>query len=76
MNRFTGTVLFFNEIIGRGYLLPDNSTETIRFDYRDIILEGYRALSEGQRVNFTIETRSRGPRAASIHPQETDSLYR
>jgi cold shock protein len=58
--QFSGTVQSFDEIHGNGYILPDNGSERLKFTYRSIQKQGFRILSEGQRVNFETEQNKYG----------------
>lgn len=51
-NILTGTVQFFNEITGKGFIEPDTGPDKISVSYREIKKDGYKILIEGQRVRF------------------------
>ena len=51
-NILTGTVQFFNEITGEGYIEPDTGPRKIFVSYREIKKDGYKTLIEGQKVRF------------------------
>lgn len=54
----SGIVRFYNDITGYGFIDPDNGTYVLKFTYRDIEMDGYRILNEGQRVQFEIASGS------------------
>lgn len=67
-----GRVRLFNDIIGTGYLEPDDGSPVLKFSYKDIVKPGYQLLYEGQTVEFTIRNTSRGPLAVEIYPDCID----
>ena len=54
--RSTGTVKWFNAQKGFGFLAPDDGGEDLFVHQTSIRSEGYRALSEGQAVEFAVES--------------------
>jgi cold shock protein len=50
----SGTVIFFNDIIGEGLIEPDDNSGKIFISYKEIPRTGYRILNEGQRVKYQI----------------------
>lgn len=67
-----GRVRLFNDIIGTGYLEPDDGSPVLKFSYKDIIKPGYQLLYEGQTVSFSIFKSDRGPVAVEIIPDNID----
>ena len=63
-----GTVKWFNPSKGFGFIAPDGGSADVFVHQSDIELEGYRELSEGQRVEFSIEAGEKGPKAAKVRP--------
>lgn len=51
----TGTVKFFNETRGFGFISNDNGGDDVFVHVSAIVTPGVTALSEGQKVNFEIE---------------------
>jgi CspA family cold shock protein len=65
-DRVTGTVKWFSRAKGYGFIEPDGGDKDVFVHYSAIAGEGYRNLSEGQRVEFTIEDTPKGPQAAEV----------
>jgi len=59
----TGTVAFFNDTGGYGFIETDASDEDVFFHMEDI---GGPDLEEGQEVEFDIEQAEKGPRATNL----------
>ena len=51
----TGTVKWFNETKGFGFIENDNGNEDVFVHFSAIAAEGFRTLAEGQRVTFDVE---------------------
>lgn len=58
----TGTVKWFSEEKGYGFISPDEGEEEIFVHYTDVEGEGFRSLAEGERVSYEPATRRRGAR--------------
>lgn len=52
----TGTVKFFNDTKGYGFISIDDSKEDIFVHFSGIAGNGHKSLSEGQKVTFEVET--------------------
>ncbi|MFI3049351.1 cold shock domain-containing protein membrane protein [Pseudomonas coronafaciens] len=64
-NRDTGTVKWFNTSKGFGFISRD-SGDDIFVHFRAIRGEGHRVLVEGQRVEFSVMNRDKGPQAEDV----------
>ena len=58
-----GTVTWFSEQKGYGYISPNEGGENIFVHYTDIVGSGFRSLKEGERVSYTP---ARGPRGREV----------
>jgi CspA family cold shock protein len=63
--RITGTVKWFNNSKGYGFIAHDGG-EDVFVHFSAIQSEGYRSLQEGQTVEFTIEKGPKGLQAANV----------
>ncbi len=63
--RVTGTVKWFNNSKGYGFISQDNGPDVF-VHHSAIQGEGYHSLEEGQKVEFTIEQGSKGPQATNV----------
>ncbi len=66
MAQSTGTVKWFNEEKGYGFITQDNGDKDVFVHFRAIVGEGFKVLKEGQKVNFDIEQGQKGPQAANV----------
>jgi CspA family cold shock protein len=63
----TGTVKWFNEQKGYGFIAPeDGSSKDVFVHFNSIVGSGFRTLAEGARVEFEIEQGQKGPQAANV----------
>lgn len=62
----TGIVKWFNVTRGYGFITPTSGGDDVFAHYSAILMEGYKALQEGQQVEFGIEQGPRGPEATRI----------
>ena len=68
MSSTTGTVKWFNEEKGFGFISQSNGDPDVFVHFRAIVGDGYKSLAEGQRVTFTVENGQKGPQAANVVP--------
>ena len=58
----SGTVKWFSEEKGYGFIFPDEGEKEVFVHYTDVEGEGFRSLAEGERVSYEPATSSRGAR--------------
>lgn len=68
----TGTVKWFNNQKGYGFICPANSNDEIFAHFSSIVMEGYKSLKAGQRVEFEINEGPKGLHALNIRPDEAE----
>ncbi len=66
----TGTVKWFNNAKGYGFILPDDGKEDLFAHYTSIEMEGYKTLKAGQPVAFDIIEGDKGLHATNITAHE------
>ena len=64
--RTTGTVKWFNDAKGFGFITPEGSDRDCFVHHSAIQVEGYRSLAEGERVEFDIVQGQKGPAAENV----------
>lgn len=62
----TGTVKWFNEGKGFGFITPTDGGKDLFAHYSEIVSSGFKTLIEGQKVSFNVTQGSKGPQAVSI----------
>ena len=68
-NMPTGTVKWFNNAKGYGFILPDNGADDLFAHFSAISMEGYKTLRAGEAVSFDIESGDKGHHAVNIISQ-------
>ena len=67
-NVSNGTVKWFNEAKGFGFIAPEGGGEDLFAHFREIQGTGFKTLKEGQRVQFEVRRGPKGLQAAAIKP--------
>jgi cold shock protein len=65
----TGTVKWFNDQKGYGFITPDDGGEDLFVHHSEIKAEGRTSLQEGQQVQFEIGQGRKGPCATNVVPK-------
>jgi CspA family cold shock protein len=61
-----GTVKWFNEKKGYGFIAPDEGGKDLFVHHTDIKADGFRSLDEGQKVTFDRVDDKKGPKATNV----------
>ena len=65
----TGTVKWFNESKGFGFIAQDNGGDDVFVHFSAIQGNGFKTLAEGQKVSYEVEQGPKGPAAAKVVPE-------
>ncbi len=64
----TGTVKWFNDAKGFGFITPDGGGDDLFAHFSQIQSNGFKTLAENQKVSFDITTGPKGQQASNIKP--------
>ena len=62
----TGTVKWFNESKGFGFISPEEGGKDVFVHFSAIQADGFKVLTEGQAVTFNVEDGPKGPQATHV----------
>ena len=68
MTTQTGTVKWFNDAKGYGFIAQDAGGADLFAHFRDIVGTGFKTLAENQKVQFEVKQGEKGLQAANIRP--------
>jgi cold shock protein len=63
-----GTVKWFNDAKGFGFIAPEDGSADVFVHFSAINSKGFRSLQEGQRVSYEVSTGPKGEQAAGVTP--------
>jgi len=64
----TGTVKWFNDAKGFGFIAPDGGGKDVFAHFQDIQAQGFKSLAENQRVSYELGHGPKGEKATNIRP--------
>ena len=64
-----GTVKWFNDQKGYGFITPDDDSKDLFVHYSSIVGDGFKSLAEGQKVTFEAGEGRKGPEATNVRPR-------
>jgi len=62
----TGTVKWFNNSKGYGFITPEDGGKDLFVHMSGIMMEGYKTLSDNQKVSYQVGTSEKGPVATNV----------
>jgi CspA family cold shock protein len=62
----TGTVKWFNDSKGFGFITPDDGSKDVFVHHSSIQAQGFKSLKEGQQVTYNVEQSPKGPNAVNV----------
>jgi CspA family cold shock protein len=62
----TGTVKWFNDAKGYGFIAPDEGSKDLFVHHSSIVGEGFKSLTEGSKVEFEQREGAKGPEATNV----------
>jgi CspA family cold shock protein len=64
----TGTVKFFNNDRGFGFITPSTGEKDVFVHSSNIVGAGYKSLQDGQQVEYDVAQGAKGPEAQNVRP--------
>ena len=66
----TGTVKWFNDAKGYGFISPEDGEKDLFVHHSNIAGNGFKSLSEGQKVEYESREGAKGPEAINVAPAQ------
>ncbi|MDT8439411.1 MAG: cold-shock protein [Wenzhouxiangellaceae bacterium] len=66
MSNATGTVKWFNDAKGFGFIAQDNGGKDVFVHFSALTGSGFKSLAEGQKVSFDVTDGAKGPQASNV----------
>ncbi|WP_392565682.1 cold shock domain-containing protein [Utexia brackfieldae] len=66
MSKQKGTVKWFNESKGFGFITPADGSKDLFVHFSSLVGSGFKTLAEGQSVEFSISNGDKGPAATDV----------
>ena len=64
----TGTVKWFNDQKGYGFIAPDEGSKDLFVHHSSVVGSGFKTLAEGAKVEFEAREGTKGPEATNVVP--------
>ncbi|APG02642.1 hypothetical protein BJI69_01110 [Luteibacter rhizovicinus DSM 16549] len=65
-DRIAGTVKWFNDAKGFGFIAPEDGSNDVFVHFKSIQTNGFKSLSEGDKVTFVVSQGPKGPQAEEV----------
>jgi len=65
----TGTVKWFNDTKGFGFIAQDDGGDDVFVHFSSIQGDGFKSIAEGQKVEYDVEDGAKGPQASNVYAQ-------
>lgn len=73
--RKVGTVVWFRDAKGYGFIRPDDADEDLFFHWSYLQMNGFKSIKADSRVSFEVGANHKGPMAMNIQLIYEDELY-
>jgi CspA family cold shock protein len=64
----TGTVKWFNDSKGYGFIAPEDGSKDVFVHFSNIVGNGFKTLNEGAKVEYEVREGAKGPEALNVTP--------
>lgn len=68
MSNATGTVKWFNDAKGFGFIAQDDGGKDVFVHFSSVTGSGFKTLTEGQKVTYDVTDGAKGPQASNVVP--------